>query len=202
VHVPEEKQIATSRLSPRGIKCYIVGYTESSKILRLDDPQKGRVFTSRNVVFPDSTKCLESTEIELPADLTLNLHTDIPWMIDQKRDLWECIVKNLDDAIARAENRNPTHRKFIRFCPHKDTPSIGLSDKDQELLDKLKIPDVMEKEKLKSPPPPPNSSWSSTNYKKPTVEIPPINIVDHSTRTSLKGYNLVLLIKQEDFIRV
>jgi hypothetical protein len=56
-------------------------------------------------------------------------------------------VKNLDDAIARAENGNPTLRKFIRFCLHKDNLNIGVSEKDQELLDKLKIPDFMEKEK-------------------------------------------------------
>jgi hypothetical protein len=87
-------------------------------------------------------------------------------------------VKNLDDTITRAENGNPTLRKFICFCPHKDTPDIGLSDKDQKLLDKLKIPDLMEKEKSKSLTPPlnPNPSGSSTNYKKPTVEIPPIDI--------------------------
>jgi hypothetical protein len=84
--------------------------------------------------------------------------------------------ENLDDAIAWAENGNPTLRKFIRFRPHEDNPNISLSDKDQELLDKLKIPDFMEKEKSKSPTLPPNPSGSSTNYKKPTVEIPPIDI--------------------------
>jgi hypothetical protein len=96
--------------------------------------------------------------------------------IEQKQDLWEWIVKNLDDAIAWAKNGNPTLCKFIHFHPHKDNPNIGLSDKDQELLDKLKIPDFMEKEKSKSPTPPPNPSGSSTNYKKPIVEIPPIDI--------------------------
>jgi hypothetical protein len=40
VHGPEEKQIWISKLSPRGIKYYVVGYTESSKILRLYNPQK------------------------------------------------------------------------------------------------------------------------------------------------------------------
>jgi hypothetical protein len=85
-------------------------------------------------------------------------------------------VKNLDDAIAWAKNGNPTLLKFIPFHPHEDNPNIGLSDKDQELLDKLKIPDFMEKEKSKSPTPPPNPSGSSTNYKEPTVEIPPIDI--------------------------
>jgi hypothetical protein len=85
-------------------------------------------------------------------------------------------VKNLDDAIARAENGNPTLRKFICFRPHEDNPNIGLSDMDQELLDTLNIPDFMEKEKSKSPTPPPNPSGSSSNYKKPTIEIPPIDI--------------------------
>jgi transposase InsO family protein len=33
VHVPEEKQIGTSKLSPRGIKCYVVDYIMLSKIL-------------------------------------------------------------------------------------------------------------------------------------------------------------------------
>jgi hypothetical protein len=78
VHVPEEKQIGTSKLSPRGIKSYVVGYTESSKIMRLYDAQPRRVFTSRDVVFPDSTKRLGSTEIESPADIPLNLDNDTP----------------------------------------------------------------------------------------------------------------------------
>jgi hypothetical protein len=34
-------------------------------------------------------------------------------MIELKQDLWEWIVENLDDAMARAENRNQTLRKFI-----------------------------------------------------------------------------------------
>jgi hypothetical protein len=85
-------------------------------------------------------------------------------------------VKNLDNAIDWAENRNPTFHRFIRFCPHKDKPNIGLSDKDQEHLDKLKILDFMEKETSKSLSAPPNPTKSSTNYKKPTMEIPPIDI--------------------------
>jgi hypothetical protein len=85
-------------------------------------------------------------------------------------------VKNLDDAIDRAKNGNPTLQKFIRFLLHEDNPNIGLSDKDQELLDKLKILDFMEKEKSYSLPPLPNPSRSWTNYKKPAVKIPPIDI--------------------------
>jgi hypothetical protein len=85
-------------------------------------------------------------------------------------------VNNLDNAIFRAENENWTLHKFIRFRPHEDTPNIGLSDKDRELLDKLILSDFMEKEKSQSPTPPPNPWRSSTNYKKPTVDIPPINI--------------------------
>jgi hypothetical protein len=85
-------------------------------------------------------------------------------------------VKNLDDAITQAENGNQILRKFIHFHSRKDNPNIGLSDMDQELLDKLKIPDLMEKEKSKSPTPNPNPSGSSTNYKKPIMEILPINI--------------------------
>jgi hypothetical protein len=82
VHIPEEKQIGISKLSPRGIKCYVGGYAESSKILRLYNSQKRRVFTCRDVVFPDSTKCLESAEIESLADLPLNLDNDTPWTIE------------------------------------------------------------------------------------------------------------------------
>jgi hypothetical protein len=87
VHVPKEKQIGTSKLSPKGIKCYVVGYIESSKILRLYNPPKHRVFTSRDVVFPDSTKRLESTEIESPPNLPRNLDIDTPWTIELKRDV-------------------------------------------------------------------------------------------------------------------
>jgi hypothetical protein len=78
VHVPEKKQIGISKLSLRGIKHYVVGYTESPKIFQRYDCQKRRVFTSRDIVFPDSTKRLELTEIESPADLPLNLDNDTP----------------------------------------------------------------------------------------------------------------------------
>jgi hypothetical protein len=88
-------------------------------------------------------------------------------------------VKNLDDAINQAENGNLILCKLIHFRPDEDNSNIGLSHKDQELLDKLKIPDFMGKEKSKSPTPPPNPSKSSMKYRKPAGEIPPDNI-DHS----------------------
>jgi hypothetical protein len=97
-------------------------------------------------------------------------------MKEQQRDLWEWIVKNLEAAIDWAKNRNSTLRKFIRFYTHEDTPNVGLSDNDQEWLDNLKLPDFMENEKSKSSMPGPNPSGSSTNYKKPAVEIPPVDI--------------------------
>jgi hypothetical protein len=51
-------------------------------------------------------------------------------------------VKSLDDAIDHAENKNISLCKFIRFYPNEDNPNIGLSDKNQELLDKLKLPNL------------------------------------------------------------
>jgi hypothetical protein len=65
--------------------------------------------------------------------------------------LMEWKAKNLDDASAQAKNGNPTLCKFIPFCPHDNNLNIGHSDKDQELLDKLKLLDFMEQEKSKSP---------------------------------------------------
>jgi hypothetical protein len=85
-------------------------------------------------------------------------------------------VKYLDDTIDRAQHRNLILLKFIRFDLHEDNPNISFPDKDQKLLDKLKVPDFMEKGKSKSSTPPPNPSDSAMNYKKPDVEIPPINI--------------------------
>jgi hypothetical protein len=85
-------------------------------------------------------------------------------------------VKNLDDAIDGDKNRNPTLCKFIRCCLHEDNTNIGLSDKDQELLDKLKLLDYMEKKKSISPTSLSNPSRFSTYYKKPTMEIPTIDI--------------------------
>jgi hypothetical protein len=89
VHVPEEKQIRTSKLSFLGIKCLVIGYTESSKIVQLYDSQKCGVFTSRDVVFLESTKCLESAKIVSPTDLSLNLDSNTPWTRDKQCDLWE-----------------------------------------------------------------------------------------------------------------
>jgi hypothetical protein len=85
-------------------------------------------------------------------------------------------VKNLDDAIDRAENRNPRIRIVIRFCPYEAYPTIGLSDKDEEILDQLKCRDIMEMEKSKYPTPPSNLSEFLTNYKHSAVEIPAVNI--------------------------
>jgi hypothetical protein len=120
VHVPVEKQIGISKLRPRGIKCYVVGDMESSKILQLYNLHKCRVFTSRHVVVPDSTKRHESIEIQSLSDLPFDLDNDAPSMIEQERDFWEWIVNNFDDAIDWAKNGNPILRKFIRFCLHED----------------------------------------------------------------------------------
>jgi hypothetical protein len=158
---------------------YIVVYTELSKILRLYDPHKHQVFPSRNVIFLDSTKCFESIESKSPADLPFDLDNYAHWTIEENPDLWEWIVQNLVDAFDRAENGNPTLYKFIRIRPDEDNLNLGISDKVQERLDKLIIPDFLEKEKSKSPTLPPNPGESSTNYKKSTVDISHVNI-DHS----------------------
>jgi hypothetical protein len=86
------------------------------------------------------------------------------------------MVKNLDDAIDQTEHGNPLLRKLIHHYPHEDNPNIGLFEKDQELLDKLKLSDFIEKEKSKSPTLPLNSSRSSMTYKKSAIEKPPIDI--------------------------
>jgi hypothetical protein len=111
-----------------------------------------------------------------PTDLLLDLDCEARWTLEQKQDLWEWIAKNLDDRIELAENGYPTMLKFLRFCPHNHDQNIGLSDKDQELFDKLKLPDFIGKETSKSPTPPPNPSSSSIHYKKPALEIPLVDI--------------------------
>jgi hypothetical protein len=47
--------------------------------------QKHRVFTFRDVVFSESTKCLELTKIESPTNLPLDLDSNTPYMIEQNR---------------------------------------------------------------------------------------------------------------------
>jgi hypothetical protein len=79
-------------------------------------------------------------------------------------------------VIDWTKNGNLTMSKFLRICLNNDNPNIRLSNQDQELLDKLKLPNFIEKKKSKSPTLPPNPSSSSTNFKKPTVEIPPVDI--------------------------
>jgi hypothetical protein len=97
--------------------------------------------------------------------------------LEYKQDLWEWIVKNHDNMIDQAENDNPILSKVLCFHPYKDNPDIGLSDKDQELLNRLKILEFMEKENSKSPTLPPKPTGTSfSNYKKPSMEIPPIDI--------------------------
>jgi hypothetical protein len=85
-------------------------------------------------------------------------------------------VTHLNNAIDWAKNGNPILHKFICYRPYEDKPNINLSDKDQELLDKLKLPDFMEKEKSKSPTPPSNLTGTSMNHLTTSVEIPPIDI--------------------------
>jgi hypothetical protein len=94
-------------------------------------------------------------------------------------------MKNIDDAIDWANTENPTLDEFIRIRLHKANPNIGLPDKDQELLDKPKLPYFMDKEKSKSPTLSPNQSESSTNYKILAVEIPLVNI---KTRDKKSGF--------------
>jgi hypothetical protein len=131
MHGPEEKKLGISKLSPRRIKYYIVGDTKSSKILRLYNLHKRRIFIFRDIIFPHSSKYLDSNEIKSPPNLPCNLDYNAPWTIEYKQDLWEWIVKNLDNAIDWAEDGNPTLRKLIHFDPHEDNSDIGLSDKDQ-----------------------------------------------------------------------
>jgi hypothetical protein len=85
-------------------------------------------------------------------------------------------VKNLNDAIDRAENRTLILCKFYHFCSHENNPNIDLSDKDQESLDRLKLLDFMEKVKSKSPTRPSNPTESFTNYIKHIAEISSIEI--------------------------
>jgi hypothetical protein len=66
------------------MKCYVVSYTESSTILRLYDPQKYRIFTSMDIVFSESTKCLELTKIELLANIPLDQDDNTTSPIKQK----------------------------------------------------------------------------------------------------------------------
>jgi hypothetical protein len=78
MYIPEEKQIVISKLTPRGMKSYIVGYMEITKILRLYKPQKAKVFTSEDVESPRSTKYLELTKIKSLSNLVLHLDSDAP----------------------------------------------------------------------------------------------------------------------------
>jgi hypothetical protein len=96
--------------------------------------------------------------------------------LTNNQDLWEWIVNNLNDPINRAKNENPMIQKFIDFHPYENNPNISLSNNDQELLDKLILPDFMEQAKSKSPTQPSNPRESSINYKKPTVDIRSIEI--------------------------
>jgi hypothetical protein len=84
--------------------------------------------------------------------------------------------KNHDNMIDPAKNHNLTIHKFLHFHPYNDNLNIGCSDKDQELLHKLKLPNLMKKAKSKSLTPPANPSESSTNIKKLAMEIPHINL--------------------------
>jgi hypothetical protein len=97
-------------------------------------------------------------------------------LIEQKLHLWEWIVQNLDDAIDQAKNGHSTLCKFICCCPHEDNSNISLSDKDQELLDKSQLTNLLEKEKSIFPTSPRNPSRSFTNYKKFAAEIPSVDI--------------------------
>jgi hypothetical protein len=99
-------------------------------------------------------------------------------------------VKNLDDAIDWAKNENPTLRKFIHFHPHEDNSNIGLSDKDQELLDKFKLPNFIERRNQNLQLHLQIQMGPSTHYQIPSMEIPPIDIdqsqyEDFSERTQL-----------------
>jgi hypothetical protein len=84
--------------------------------------------------------------------------------------------KTRDDVIDRAKYGNPIICKYHLYHPHNDNPNFGISDKEQELFNQVKVANFIEKENSKSPTPPSNPTSSLINYKKPTIEIEPGNI--------------------------
>jgi hypothetical protein len=79
--------------------------------------------------------------------------------------------------INQAENNNPTLDKVLCVSLYEDNLDIRLSDKHQELQDKLKILDFMEKEKSNSPTLPLKlTRFASSNFKKPNIELPLVDI--------------------------
>jgi hypothetical protein len=50
-------------------------------------------------------------------------------------------------VIDQAKNMNPILHKCFRFPLYEDNTNIRLSKKNPALLDKLKLPDFIEKEK-------------------------------------------------------
>jgi hypothetical protein len=175
MHVPDETQIKTSKLSPRGIKSYFVEFTESSKFFRLYEPPKPHTFTPRNLKISNSTKCYESTKIALPVDLPFDQKES---QSDNRinRRLMAMDSNHFDNALHQADNGNPKLCKFNRFCPHDNNPNIGLANLDQELRGQSKLPDFIEKRKSKSSPPPPDQRLSSIYYKKFAGKMPPLEI--------------------------
>jgi hypothetical protein len=66
--------------------------------------------------------------------------------------------------------------KILHFHLHNDNTNFGSSHKDQEFLDKLKLPDCKATEQLTSPSPPRNPCSSAINSKIHIVEIPHFEI--------------------------
>src|SRR4028118_550968 len=61
-HIPVEKRRPGSKLDARAKECIFIGYTESTKVYRLYDPESKRVFTSRDVKFyPVSPDTVDDT---------------------------------------------------------------------------------------------------------------------------------------------
>jgi hypothetical protein len=69
-----------------------------------------------------------------------------------------------NNTIDQAKNRNLINDKVLIFHSYEVHSDIELSDRDQLLLDKLEIPNIMEKKKSKSSTPPSKPTRSSSNY--------------------------------------
>lgn len=96
------------RLDPKGKKGVFVGYSDSSKGYRIYFEDTNSVELSRNVVFPDETKLLCSTQVHSPQE-EIEIKINLEDKVDKQESLIQenhCMeeMENIDQILSKDDN--------------------------------------------------------------------------------------------------
>jgi len=104
VHIPKEKR---QKLDPKSIKCILIRYEENagSKVYRVYDAEKKRIFSSRDVIIDESTVAMQS---QTQSDTTVGWQNAATTPIRKDKEPSESDFRPLDSIIPEVSQIIPS----------------------------------------------------------------------------------------------